>query len=111
MMFGPHDTQSSHSQQSMKWKIKRQSNDELRQQFVDQTVAQAAHIGLEIPDRDLKWNEERRHYDFGPIDWDEFERVLSGFGQCNESRLRARQDAHDEGAWVREAVIAFKENE
>ncbi len=111
MMFGPHDSESKHSQRSMKWKIKRQSNDELRQQFVDQTVEQADHIGLDIPDDELEWNEERGHYDFGPIDWKEFERVLNGFGPCNQSRLQARRNAHQKGAWVREAIVAFSKME
>ena len=111
MMFGPHDAHSMHSQQSMKWKIKRQSNDELRQQFIDQTVEQADHIGLTIPDEKLKWNEERGHYDFGEIDWGEFERVLMGHGPCNQSRLQARQKAHEEGAWVREALSAYTAKE
>jgi ring-1,2-phenylacetyl-CoA epoxidase subunit PaaA len=83
MMFGPHDGESAHSAQNMKWKIKRRANDDLRQQFVDQAVQQAHAIGLEVPDPDLKWNEERGHYDFGAIDWAEFERVVSGNGPCN----------------------------
>ena len=111
MMFGPHDGDSQHGDQSMKWKIKRQSNDELRQQFIDQTVEQAEHIGLTIPDEKLKWNKERGHYDFGEIDWDEFEKVLKGYGPCNQSRLRARQKAHEEGAWVREALSAYTAKE
>ena len=111
MMFGPHDADSAHSQQSMQWKIKRQSNDELRQKFVDQTVTQAAHIGLTLPDPDLRWNEARGHWDFGAIDWDEFQRVLNGDGPCNRSRLRDRTRAHDDGAWVREAMLAYAEKE
>ena len=111
MMFGPHDAHSMHSQQSMKWKIKRQTNDELRQQFIDQTVEQANHIGLKIPDEKLKWNEDIGHYDFGEIDWREFERVLGGHGPCNQSRLQARQKAHKEGAWVREALAAYTKKE
>ena len=111
MMFGPHDKESVHSQQSMKWKIKRQSNDELRQQFVDQTVEQANHIGLRIPDNELQWNEELGCYDIGPIDWDEFKKVLNGHGPCNQSRLQARREAHGKGAWVREAVAAYSEKE
>ncbi|MGR8920344.1 MAG: 1,2-phenylacetyl-CoA epoxidase subunit PaaA [Gammaproteobacteria bacterium] len=111
MMFGPHDAESAHTQQSMKWKIKRQSNDELRQKFVDQTVEQAKHIGLEIPDPELAWNEARGHYDFGEIDWDEFQRVLAGNGPCNRERLRARNAAHDDGAWVREAVLAHADKQ
>ena len=108
MMFGPHDAESAHSQQSMKWKIKRQSNDELRQKFVDQTVEQARHIGLEIPDPVLRWNEATGHYDFGEIDWEEFRRVVGGQGPCNRERLRARRAAHEEGVWVREAMLAYE---
>lgn len=107
MMFGPHDAESAHSQQSMQWKIKRQSNDELRQKFVDQSVRQAEHLGLTLPDPDLKWNEERGHYDFGAIDWDEFQRVLNGNGPCNRDRLEARRKAHEDGAWVREAMVSY----
>jgi len=106
MMFGPHDAESAHSQQSMQWKIKRQSNDELRQKFVDQTAEQAAHIGLVVPDPALRWNAARRHYDFGAIDWAEFQRVLGGNGPCNRARLAARRKAHADGAWVREAMLA-----
>ena len=106
MMFGPHDTDSQHGDQSMKWKIKRFTNDELRQKFVDATVPQAEFIGLSMPDPDLKWNEERGHYDFGPIDWDEFWRVVKGKGQMNRERIKARRKAWDEGAWVREAALA-----
>ena len=111
MMFGPHDAESAHSQQSMQWKIKRQSNDELRQKFVDQTVEQARHIGLEIPDPALRWNEERGHYDFGEIDWDEFQRVLNGNGPCNRQRIGDRRAAHEQGAWVREAMLAHAEKQ
>ncbi|MEQ8691049.1 MAG: 1,2-phenylacetyl-CoA epoxidase subunit PaaA [Pseudomonadales bacterium] len=107
MMFGPHDAESAHSAQSMLWKIKRQSNDSLRQAFVDQTVAQAELIKLTIPDPDLRWNEERGHYDFGAIDWDEFMRVVSGNGPCNRQRLATHKRAHAEGEWVREAVAAY----
>ncbi len=107
MMFGPNDAESAHSAESMKWKIKRQSNDELRQIFIDRTVQQAEVIGLTIPDPDLKWNEERGHYDFGPIDWDEFWNVVKGNGPCNKDRLAARNKAHNEGAWVREAAMAY----
>ena len=108
MMFGPHDADSVHSAQSMKWKIKRQSNDELRQKFVDQTVKQADVIGLEIPDPDLKWNEERGHYDFGEIDWDEFKRSMTGGGPCSRQRVSHHVQAHEEGAWVREAMSAYE---
>ncbi len=107
MMFGPHDKDSVHTQQSMQWKIKRKTNDELRQQFVDATVPQAEYLGLTIPDPDLKWNEERGHYDFGEIDWDEFWRVVKGQGPCNRDRMKARRKAHEEGAWVREAAMAY----
>jgi len=107
MMFGPHDGESAHSAQNMKWKIKRRANDDLRQQFVDQAVQQAHAISLEVPDPDLKWNEERGHYDFGPIDWAEFERVVSGNGPCNRQRLAHHVKAHEEGAWVREAMAAY----
>jgi len=109
MMFGPHDSESANSQQSMKWKIKRQSNDELRQKFVDQTVKQADHLGLAIPDQDLKWNEERGHYDFGPIDWEELTRVVKGGGLCNDARLEARRTANDEGQWVKDALMSYAE--
>ena len=109
MMFGPHDSDSQHGDQSMKWKIKRFTNDELRQKFVDATVPQADFIGLTMPDPDLKWNEERGSYDFGPIDWDEFWRVVKGSGPMNKERLAARQKAWDDGAWVREAALAHAE--
>ncbi|HPJ52894.1 MAG: 1,2-phenylacetyl-CoA epoxidase subunit PaaA [Flavobacteriales bacterium] len=106
MMFGPNDADSAHSAESMKWKIKRESNDELRQRFVDRTVQQAETIGLTVPDPDLKWNEERGHYDFGPIDWDEFWNVVKGNGPCNRDRMKARREAHENGRWVREAAAA-----
>lgn len=108
MMFGPHDAESAHSAQSMKWKIKRRSNDELRQQFVDQAVQQAHAIGLAVPDPDLVWNEQREHYEFGAIDWEEFQRVVSGNGPCNRQRLAHHVSAHKEGAWVREAMAAYE---
>jgi ring-1,2-phenylacetyl-CoA epoxidase subunit PaaA len=104
MMFGPSDATSKHSAQSMAWKIKRFSNDELRQRFIDMTVPQADHLGLTIPDPELRWNEQRGHYDFGAIDWDEFWRVVKGEGPCNAERMAARRKAHDDGAWVREAA-------
>ena len=107
MMFGPHDGESAHSAQSMKWKIKRRSNDDLRQQYVDQAVQQALAIGLEVPDPDLVWNESRGHYDFGEIDWAEFARVINGNGPCNRQRLAHHVKAHEEGAWVREAMAAY----
>lgn len=107
MMFGPSDKDSIHSEQSMAWKIKRFSNDELRQRFVDQTVPQAEILGLTIPDPDLKWNESRNSYDFGAIDWNEFWKVVNGDGVCNRDRLEARVKAYEEGAWVREAALAY----
>ena len=106
MMFGPPDGESTHSEQSMAWKIKRVSNDDLRQQFVDMTVPQADYLGLTIPDPDLSWNERRGHYDFGPIDWDEFWQVVKGNGPMNRERIRHKLAAWDEGAWVREAASA-----
>lgn len=109
MMFGPNDADSPHSKQSMQWKIKRFSNDELRQKFIDVTVEQAKILGLTIPDKDLKWNEERGHYDFGEIDWDEFWNVVKGNGPCNKERLAARKNAWENGAWVREAAKAHAE--
>ena len=107
MMFGPRDHESPNTEQSMKWKIKRKTNDELRQQFVDITVPQAEFLGLTMPDPDLKWNEEKNGYDFGEIDWDEFWRVVKGNGPCNKERLDARRNAWEEGAWVREAATAY----
>lgn len=109
MMFGPTDAASSNTEQSVKWKIKRNTNDELRQKFVDATVPQAEFIGLQIPDKNLKWNEEKKGYDFGEIDWDEFWNVVKGNGPCNKKRLAARKNAHEEGAWVREAATAYAE--
>lgn len=107
MMHGPSDAESEHSAQSMQWKIKLFSNDELRQKFVDQTAPQAEYLGLAIPDPELKWNPERSHYDFGRIDWDEFYNVIRGNGPCNRDRLRTRTEAHEAGAWVREAATAY----
>ncbi|WP_372893967.1 1,2-phenylacetyl-CoA epoxidase subunit PaaA [Rhodosalinus sp.] len=109
MMFGPHDSESQHSDQSMAWKIKRFSNDALRQKFVDATVPQAEYLGLTLPDPDLKWNEEKGGYDFGPIDWDEFWRVVKGGGVMNRDRVRDRKAAWENGAWVREAALAHAE--
>ncbi|MFT4560877.1 MAG: ring-1,2-phenylacetyl-CoA epoxidase subunit PaaA [Gammaproteobacteria bacterium] len=111
MMFGPHDADSAHSGRSMKWKIKRQSNDELRQKFVDQTVAQADHLDLTIPDEKLVWNADRDHYDFGEIDWDEFKAVLGGAGPCNQERMEARRAANEQGDWVRDAMLAYAEKQ
>lgn len=107
MMFGPSDADSTHSEQSIKWKIKRFTNDELRQSFVDATVPQAEILGLTIPDPNLKWNEERGHYDFSEINWDEFWQVVKGNGPCNKERLAARIKAKEDGLWVREAANAF----
>lgn len=106
MMFGPSDAESVHSAQSMAWKIKINTNDELRQKFVDQTVPQAEYLGLTIPDENLKWNEERGHYDFSQPDWTEFFDVLRGNGPCNTDRLAARRKAWEDGAWVREGLLA-----
>jgi ring-1,2-phenylacetyl-CoA epoxidase subunit PaaA len=106
MMFGPPDTESQHSDQSARWKIKRFSNDELRQKFVDAMVPQAQFLGLAIPDKDLKFDDATRHWEFGPIDWAEFRRVLSGDGPCNRQRLATRREAHEAGGWVREAALA-----
>ena len=107
MMQGPSDAESKHSAQSMQWKIKLFSNDELRQKFVDQVVPQADYLGLKIPDRDLKWNPDRGHYDIGKIDWDEFYNVIQGNGPCNRDRLSTRIQAHEQGAWVRDAAVAY----
>jgi ring-1,2-phenylacetyl-CoA epoxidase subunit PaaA len=107
MMFGPPDGESTHSDQSTRWKIKRFSNDELRQKFVDATVPQAHHLGLVIPDPELRFDEAAGHWRHGPIDWNEFRQVLAGNGPCNRERVASRQRAHREGAWVREAAAAF----
>lgn len=109
MMFGPSDSESTNSEKSMLWKIKRQSNDDLRQRFVDATVDQARLLGVTLPDPHLKWNEERGHYDFGPIDWTEFWNVVKGNGMCNKERLQARVKAHEDGQWVRDAAMAYSE--
>ncbi len=106
MMFGPADKDSPNSEQSMRWGIKRLSNDELRQKFVDATVPQAEILGVTLPDPQLAWNAERDHYDFGPIDWSEFWRVVGGDGPCNRERLSARVKAWEDGAWVRDAALA-----
>jgi ring-1,2-phenylacetyl-CoA epoxidase subunit PaaA len=106
MMFGPPDAESPNTEQSMAWKIKRHTNDELRQRFVDMSVPQAEALGVTFPDPDLKWNAEREHYDFGPIDWDEFKNVLRGNGPCNAQRIAQRRKASEDGAWVREAAAA-----
>ncbi|MFC0581700.1 1,2-phenylacetyl-CoA epoxidase subunit PaaA [Micrococcoides hystricis] len=106
-MFGPPDADSPNSKQSMAWNIKRFSNDELRQRFVDMIVPQVEALGLTLPDPDLKWNEERGHYDFGELDWDEFKSVIRGNGPCNAQRMERRIEAHEEGAWVREAAAVY----
>ena len=107
MMFGPSDDNSPNSELSLKWRIKRFTNDELRQKFVDVSTEQTKILGLTIPDKDLKWNEARCHYDFGAINWDEFWNVVAGNGPCNKERLETRKKAWDEGAWVREAALAY----
>ncbi len=109
MMFGPHDSESAHSAKSMAWKIKRETNDDLRQKFIDQTAPQIEFLGLEHPDKDLSWNEERGHYDSGEIDWDEFYSVINGNGHCNRQRIEHHVRAHEEGAWVREAMHAYQD--
>ncbi len=107
MMFGPSDTESPNSAQNMAWRIKRHTNDELRQKFVDMSVPQAEYLGLTLPDPNLKWNEARGHYDFGEIDWTEFYEVVKGHGPCNKQRVEARKKAYDEGEWVRDAAVAY----
>ena len=111
MMFGPHDSDSPNTGNAVKWKIKRATNDQLRQSFIDKTVHQAEIIGLTIPDPDLKWNEERGSYDFGEMDWDEFWAVVKGGGPCSKQRLKHYNDAHNNGAWVREAAHAYAEKQ
>ena len=106
MMFGPSDADSVHSERSMRWRIKMNSNDELRQKFVDQTVPQAEYLGLAVPDPDLRWNEETGHYDFTQPDWDEFFAVLKGHGPASRDRIEAKRRAWEEGAWVRDAMLA-----
>jgi ring-1,2-phenylacetyl-CoA epoxidase subunit PaaA len=107
MMFGPSDKDSQHTDQSMRWKIKRFTNDELRQKFVDATVPQGHYLGLTFPDKDLKFNEKTGHWDYGEPDWAEFKRVISGDGPCNRQRMKQRRDATENGAWVREAALAY----
>ncbi|MBK7433109.1 MAG: 1,2-phenylacetyl-CoA epoxidase subunit A [Chitinophagaceae bacterium] len=109
MMFGPKDSESTNSDQSMKWKIKRKTNDELRQQFVDMIAEQIKTLGMRLPDDQLKWNENRKHYDYGEINWEEFWNVVKGNGPCNKQRLEARRKAHNDGAWVREAAKVHAE--
>ena len=106
MMFGPNDDASPNSRLSMQWKIKRFSNDELRQRFVDVCVDQVKILNMQLPDPDIQWNASRGHYDYGAINWEEFYEVLKGNGPCNRERLEARRKAHEEGAWVREAAAA-----
>ncbi len=110
MMFGPHDSDSPNSGNAFKWKIKRQSNDVLRQRFIDKTVQQAEVIGLSIPDKDLKWNEEKQCYDHGEINWEEFNQVINGNGPCNKQRMAHHIKYHNEGAWVREAAAAYQKH-
>jgi ring-1,2-phenylacetyl-CoA epoxidase subunit PaaA len=107
MMFGPSDADSPNTAQSMEWGIKRHTNDELRQRFVDMTVPQAEALGVTLPDPELRWNDERGCYDFGEIDWDEFWTVVKGGGPCNAQRIAHRRRAWDDGGWVREAATAF----
>jgi ring-1,2-phenylacetyl-CoA epoxidase subunit PaaA len=108
-MFGPPDDRSPNTERSMAWGIKRHTNDELRQRFVDMTVPQAEKLGVTLPDPDLRWNDERGHYDFGPVDWAELDAVIKGNGPCNAQRMAHRKAAHDDGAWVREAATAHAE--
>ena len=107
MMFGPPDGDSPNTERSMAWRVKRNTNDDLRQRFVDMTVPQADALGVTLPDPALRWNAERESYDFGEIDWSEFKRVLGGDGPCNRERVARRRAAHEEGAWVREAALAY----
>lgn len=111
MMFGPPDDQSPNTEQSMNWKIKRHTNDELRQRFVDMSIPQAEALGVTFPDPDLVWNAERGHHDFGEPDWSEFMEVVRGNGACNVERITNRRTAHENGAWVREAATAFAARE
>jgi ring-1,2-phenylacetyl-CoA epoxidase subunit PaaA len=111
MMFGPPDDESPNSIRSMGWKIKRFSNDDLRQRFIDMLVPQAEVLGITLPDPELRWNEERGHYDFGALDWDEFHEVLAGRGQANAVRVARRRAAHENGAWVREAARAYADRQ
>jgi ring-1,2-phenylacetyl-CoA epoxidase subunit PaaA len=107
MMFGPPDDASVNTEQSMAWGIKRHTNDELRQRFVDMSVPQAEKLGVRLPDPELAWNDARQHYDFGSVDWDELSAVIKGNGPCNAQRVAHRKAAHDEGAWVRDAATAY----
>jgi ring-1,2-phenylacetyl-CoA epoxidase subunit PaaA len=107
MMFGPSDKDSTHSAQSMRWKIKMNSNDELRQKFVNETVPQAEYLGLKVPDEHLKWNEAKQGYDFSEPDWNEFHQVVKGNGPCNRERLEARRKAWEGGQWFRDGLMAY----
>ncbi|MBA3662610.1 MAG: 1,2-phenylacetyl-CoA epoxidase subunit A [Bacteroidetes bacterium] len=107
MMFGPPDAESPNSENAIKWRIKRETNDQLRQRFVNQTVEQVEYLGLTIPDKTLKWNEAKKGFDFSPPDWSEFKNVIKGNGPCNKERLEARNKAHKNGEWVREAAAAY----
>ena len=111
MMFGPSDKDSTNTAQLLKWKVKKRTNDQLRQRFVDLTVPQANAVGLSIPDEDLEFDEKSKSYRFGDINWDEFWQVVKGHGPCNAERIEARRKAHDEGAWVREAANAYAEKQ
>ena len=111
MMFGPNDAASKHTAQSMRWKIKRFSNDELRQKFIDVTVPQVEFLGLTVPDPELKWDAASQHYRFGEIDWNEFQQVLKGNGPCNRERLETRRRAHEAGQWVRDAAMAHAQKQ
>jgi len=111
MMFGPHDSDSAHSKKSMQWKIKRETNDVLRQRFIDQTVPQIEILGLEMPDPEIKWNAEKNQYDSGEINWEEFYQVINGNGPCNHQRIKHHVKAHRDGEWVREAVRAYAEKQ
>jgi ring-1,2-phenylacetyl-CoA epoxidase subunit PaaA len=106
MMFGPPDERSPNTERSMAWGIKRHTNDELRQRFVDMTVPQAEKLGVTLPDPAIRWNEARGRYDFGDVDWTEFDQVVTGNGPCNTQRVAHRTRAHEDGAWVREAALA-----
>jgi ring-1,2-phenylacetyl-CoA epoxidase subunit PaaA len=109
MMFGPHDTDSPHSKDAMKWRIKRETNDELRQKFIDKTIPQAELIGLTVPDTDLKLDKKTGHYAYGKINWEEFHRVIKGDGPCNKQRISHHIKTHEKGEWVREAAQAYKQ--
>jgi ring-1,2-phenylacetyl-CoA epoxidase subunit PaaA len=110
-MFGPPDAESPNTAQSLAWRVKRHTNDELRQRFVDLAVPQADALGVTLPDPALRWNEERGRYDFGEVDWTEFKQVIAGNGPCNAQRIAQRRAAHEDGAWVREAAEAYAAKE